>query len=153
MDRISARLMCIVCVSVAVLWSDAALTTELYIPGTKATAGQSIDFPVMIDQVDNLAGIKMVIKYDAKILTFRKAVKTKHTSSLMHIANNKKPGVLIIVMAGAKGIQGKNFPLLLLEFDLKKGLKRDRSIKINITRIQMMSDQLKNIKCSIRQTP
>ena len=58
-------------------------------------------------------------------------------------------------MAGAKGIQGKNFPLLLLEFNIKRGLKlkKNRAIKINITGIQMMSDQLKDIKCGIRQTP
>ena len=132
------------------MWITPALGTELYFSEIKATTKQSIDIPVMIDQVDNLAGVKMLIKYDTKILTYKNAVKTKHTSSLIHIVNNKKPGVLIIVMAGAKGIKGKNFPLFLLKFDVKKGLKNNSAIKINISDLQLMSDQLKNIKCRIR---
>ena len=153
MDRISARLICIVCVSVAVLWAGVASGTELYIPEIKATTGQSINIPVMIDQIDNLAGVKMVIKYNAEILTFKKAVKTKHTSSLMHIANNKKPGLLIIVMAGAKGIKGCDFSILTLNFETKKGLTGNHTAQITFTEVQLMSDQLKNIKCTTKVNP
>ncbi len=148
--RIFTWLIFIICISVTVMWISPALGTELYFSGIKVTTEQSIDIPVMIDQVDNLAGVKMLIKYDSKILTYKNAVKTKHTSSLIHIVNNKKPGVLIVVMAGAKGIKGKNFPLFLLQFDIKKGLKNNSAIKINIFDLQLMSDQLKNIKCKIR---
>ena len=34
--------------------------TELSIPEIKGNAGQTIDIPIMIDTVDNLAGVKIV---------------------------------------------------------------------------------------------
>lgn len=107
----------------------------------------------MIDQVDNLAGVKLVIKYDPETLTFKRGTKTKHTNSLMHIVNDKKPGLLIVVMAGARGIKGKDFSILNLTFAIKKGLKENHTIKIEITELQLMSDKLKDIKCNITVHP
>ena len=127
--------------------------TDIYIPSIEAESGKTVNIPVMLDHIDNLAGVKMVMKYDKKILKFKKAVKTKYTSSLMHIVNDKKPGILIIVMAGARGIKGKNFPILVLVFDTKKGLKTNHTTMIKITEAQLMSDKLKNIKYSIHVNP
>ena len=124
-----------------------------HIPGITARSGQSVDIPIMIDQVDNLAGLKLVIKYDPKILTFKKGVKTKHSDSLMHIINNKKPGRLIVVMAGAKGIRGKDFPILNLTFEIKAGLKENHVTNIEISDLEMMSDQLKDITCNVKVNP
>ncbi|MCP4104697.1 MAG: hypothetical protein GY749_04040 [Desulfobacteraceae bacterium] len=134
-------------------FSSAALGTVLYIPAVKAEPGQSFNVPVMIDHVDNLAGIKLVMKYNTDFLTFKKAVKTRNTSSLMHIVNSKNPGTLVVVMAGARGIKGKDFSIITVTFELKTDLKNKQDTKINITEIQLMSDELKDIKCGIKINP
>ncbi|MDM8552868.1 cohesin domain-containing protein [Desulfobacterales bacterium HSG2] len=150
----SVKLVCLVIYGVTTIFSaSAAWGTELSVPAIKAKAGESVDIPVMVDFVDNLAGIKLVMKYDTDILTFKKANKTKHTSSLMHIVNDKKPGSLVVVMAGARGIKGKDFPILSLKFELKKGLKKDSVTKLKVVKLQMMSDQLKDIKCNVKINP
>jgi hypothetical protein len=108
---------------------------------------------MMIDEIENLAGLKIVMTYDPGILTYKKGVKTKYTSSLMHIINDKKPGLLIAVMAGARGIKGKEFPVLILTFDIKKGLKDNHTTQFSIKEVQLMSDKLKDIKCDIKLSP
>ena len=153
MKRISVKLGLIIFVTATLFSTSGAWGTELSIPAVKAKSGQSVDVPVMIDLVDNLAGVKLVMKYDTEILTFKKADKTKHTSSLMHIVNNKKPGTLVIVMAGARGIKGKNFSILSLRFEVKKGLKSSLTTKMKLHEIQMMSDKLKDIKCKVKIEP
>jgi len=137
----------------SLLWTSISRATELFIPGVKGQVGKPIEVTVNIDQVDNLAGIKLVMKYDPKILLYKKSNKSKYTTSFMHIVNNKSPGLLIAVMAGAKGIKGKDFPVLLLTFEVKKGLKGSLSTKLEIIELQLMSDQLKDIKSTIRISP
>ena len=127
--------------------------TELSISEISGKAGQTIDIPIMIDTVDNLAGVKIAIQYDKNLLTYKSSARTKHTSSLMHIVNDKKPGILIIVMAGAKGIKGKNFSIFSLKFEVKKELKKEIRMALKITEIQLMSDQLKNIKHTVKISP
>jgi len=127
--------------------------TEIRISPYTVKSGEIIDVPLMIDEVDNLAGLKLVLAYDPELLVFRKGAKSKETDSLMHIVNDKKPGSLIIVMAGAKGIQGKNFPVVTVTFEAKKGLKENRMTTISITEVQLMSDQLKEIKCTTNIKP
>ncbi|RZB30231.1 MAG: hypothetical protein SRB1_02511 [Desulfobacteraceae bacterium Eth-SRB1] len=154
MNRILIKRAClIVCVAAAIFWTSPVFATEIYIPALKANPGQMVEIPVMIDHVENLAGVKLIVEYDCKILTFKKGEKTKESNSLMHIVNDKKPGRLIIVMAGAKGIKGKNFPILTLAFEIKKGLTGNHAISIKITDVQLMSDKLKEIKCGIMVNP
>lgn len=131
-------------------WAGSAMSAEISIPATSIKAGQSAEIPVKLDTADNLAGVKMVIKYDADILTFKQADKTKETSALMHIVNDKKPGILIIVMAGAKGISGKDFRLFVMSFEAKKDLKEAKTAKLEITESQLMSDQLKDIAHTVK---
>ena len=123
--------------------------TEIRISPHTVKSGEIIDIPLIVDEVDNLAGLKLVLAYDPELLVFKKGAKSKETDSLMHIVNDKKPGSLIIVMAGAKGIQGKNFPVFTVTFEAKKGLKENRTTTISITEVQLMSDQLKEIKCPV----
>ena len=128
MNRTSVKSICIILSgTLAILWASAASGTELYIPALTAKSGATVEVPIKIDRVDNLAGVKLVLKYEKNILTFKKAARTKQTSSLMHIVNDKKPGILIVVMAGARGIKGKDFAILSLLFDLKKGLKSNHT--------------------------
>ncbi len=126
-------------------WSTAAISAEISVPAISVRSGQTAEIPVKLDETDNLAGIKLAIKYDAELLTFKQADKSKETSGLMHIVNDKKPGILIIVMASAKGIAGKDFRLVTLSFEAKKGLKEAKSTQIEITESQLMSDQMKDI--------
>ena len=154
MARTSVKLLCLIaCIPVTFFLTCPVSATELYIPALKAKSGESIDIPIMIDRVDNLAGLKLVMKYDSKILTFKKGMKTRHSNSLMHIINDKKPGRLIVVMAGAKGIKGKDFAVLKLTFEIKGALKANHVTAIEISDVEMMSDQLKDVKCTIKVMP
>ena len=154
MYRVLARLICLLLfAAITISWPLIASGTELYIPALKGQSGQSVDIPIMIDQVDNLAGVKLIMRYDPEILTFKKGMRTKHTSSLMHIINDKKPGILIVVMAGAKGIKGKDFSIIKLTFVIKKELKGNHTTQIKITEVQLMSDKLKDIKCNVKVGP
>lgn len=134
-------------------WGAPASATELFIPEVRGKVGQTIELPLMIDQIDNMAGIKVVVTYDADTLEYKSAVKSSQTTSLMHIVNDRKPGQLIIVMAGANGIQGKNFSIMTLSFHVKKLHKGEPEDLIAFAEIQMMSDQLKEIKSHTRVYP
>lgn len=127
--------------------------TEIIIPEIKTKPGETITVPIMIDEVDNLAGIKIVMKYNKEVLIYKKADKTAASSSLIHIVNDKKPGILIAVMAGARGIKGKNFSILNMTFEVNKELKKSVTEKIDIGEVQLMSDQLKNLDYSVKSNP
>jgi len=132
---------------------SAGYSTELSIPPMEAKSGDMIDIPVIIDRVDNLAGIKVVLNYDPNILIYKKASKTEQTASLMHIVNDKRPGLLIAVMAGAKGIKGSSIPLLMFTFEVKETPDNPVSTRLDITDVELMSDQLEDIKCGIVTSP
>jgi hypothetical protein len=121
---------------------------KIGIPPMTVHPGETIDIPIIIDEAASLAGVKLVLSYDPEVFLFKKGVKTKQTDSLMHVVNDKKPGQLIIVMAGAQGIEGSNVPIFSLTFEVKAGLKGNRVTKIVFTEIQLMSEQLKEIKSS-----
>ena len=88
-----------VSVTIAASWAAAVPASEISIPALSVKSGSAIEVPIKIDKVDNLAGVKLVLKYDPKILTFVRAVRSKQTASLMHIVNDKKPGILIVMMS------------------------------------------------------
>ena len=143
----------LLCGLISIFWISSAWGAGLYIPPLNGKSGENIDIPVMIDLVENLAGVKLVMTYDHEVLAFKKGAKTKQTDSLMHIINDKRPGHLIVVMAGAKGIKGKDFALLILTFAVKKGLKANHTVQMKITEVQLMSDKLKDIKCTTKVGP
>jgi hypothetical protein len=138
---------------IPLLWVAAATAAEIKIPPVTAKSGQSVEIPLMIDEVDNLAGVKLVITYDPEILTYKGGMKTKETESLMHIVNDKKAGTLIVVMAGAKGIKGKDLPIFTLTFEVKKDLKENCTTQISITESQLMGDDLKERKSTVVTHP
>ncbi len=153
MGNISGRLISLIFISVVILWPSTSSAVDLYLPEVNAKSGQSIDVPIMIDRVRNLAGVKLVLRYDSGILKFQKSSKTKKSGSMMHIVNDKKPGKLIIVMATAKGIKGENFSILNLMFEIKKGLAGKQITIIKIEEVQLMTDQLKEVKCNTKVNP
>lgn len=150
MRRIPTELLLIPIVSI-LCYSSLAWGAEVYIPPVQARSGSDIMVPIMIDQVDNLAGVKLVLSYDSNILQFVGGTKTKYADSLMHIINDKKPGVLVIVMAGAMGIGAKNFPIMELEFVVRKGLKGNHETSIVFKEVQLMSDELEEIRAKARE--
>lgn len=143
----------LLCTLLVILWAVSAEALEIRIPALTVKSGQSIEIPIMIDEIDNLAGVKLVLTYDPEVLTYKSGSKTKQTDSLMHIVNDKKPGALIVVMAGAKGIKGKDFPIFKLTFEVKKDIKENRTTKISITEFQLMGDDLKERKATIDSHP
>jgi hypothetical protein len=148
-QRLRWEVIAILFLFVFLSWPGSVGATEIRISPLTAHPGQTVDIPITIDEVDNLAGVKLVMSYDQEILVFKKGAKTKQTDSLMHVVNDKKPGQIIVVMAGARGIKGKNVTIFTLTFEVKGGLKGNHKVKIAITEAQLMSDQLKEIKCNI----
>ncbi len=106
---------------------------------------QSFQLVLLLDQVDKLAGMKVVITYDKDTLKFVEAKKTKATDSLMHVVNDRIPGKIIVVLAGAKGISGKNVQLINLFFNHLTGKTTQKISLIKVTQVQLMSEKLKKI--------
>jgi len=124
--------------------------TILAIPDLRGASGEDIRVPLVVDQVEHLAGVKLVINYDKELLAFKGGVRSKSTDSMMHVINDKTPGKLIVVMAAARGIAGKDVTLLTLFFSLKKGLTDHRETLIETTEVQLMGDDLKDIPCKAK---
>jgi Cohesin domain len=118
------------------------------IPALQAAPGDEVEIPVILDGVDNLAGLKVVLVYDSKVLQFLQERKEPIAQSLMHVVNPNTPGKLIIVMAGAKGIQIKNGPIIYLKFKVSETAPLATKSPLKIEEIQVMTDQLKNIKAA-----
>jgi ethanolamine utilization microcompartment shell protein EutL len=140
----------LICLLLTAIFAAAASATEVSLPALKGKPGQTVEFPVMIDEAVKIAGVKLVIAYDKNLLTYREGHKTKETGPLMHIINDKNPGRIIVVMAGARGIVGKNFPLILLRFEIKKDAPTPSQTKLDITEIQLMGEDLKDIKSGVK---
>ncbi len=127
----------------------------LQIPGASAQAGEMVTLPIKLDAVENLAGIKLVMGYNADILTYKSAKKTEVTTSLMHVINDRAPGKLIIVMAGARGIKGTDVTLMTLTFEVKKSSKEQGPTEtaLTISEVQLMTDKLEELSCDIKIEP
>ncbi len=126
---------------------------EITVPYQKAKSGALLNVPIMIDKADNLAGVKLVINFDKEILKFKEGNTTPSTRSLMNVINDKVPGRLIVVMAGAKGISGKDLTLLVLTFEVKASTAGERSTRLDIVETQLMTDQLKEVKAVVNVKP
>lgn len=122
-----------------------ACAVEIRVPATRASAGHSVKVPVVIDRIDNLAGMKLVVRYDKEAMTYRSTEKAAQANTLIHIVNDKRPGTLIVVMAGAQGIKGENLQILTFTFDVGADVKVGAALPVNIVESQLMSDRLKDI--------
>ena len=126
---------------------------ELKIPAAAGTKGDVVKLHVTVDEIVNLAGIKLVMTYDQKILKFVKAEKTAHTANMLYVVNQRVPGRLIIVMATTKGIAGKDVPLVHMSFELLKNITKEEKISLQISEAELMSDKLKRIKVNFPKSP
>jgi len=121
----------------------------LSIPSMEIHKDKPLAIPILVQETDNLAGVKLILTYDKDVLLYKGMAKSKETSAMMHVVNDKQPGRLIIVMATAQGIKGKNFPLAILHFMAKQD--HEKVAPITITLAELMSDTLKTIPAKIKQ--
>ncbi len=118
---------------------------QVRIPDAEVKVGDRFSLPVTVDRTGNLAGLKLVLRYDPALLRFTRLDKSAVTAPLMHVVNDKTPGRLIVVMAGARGVKGKDFPLAILHFT---ALKAGRSA-VTIEQWEFMADTLKPVTATI----
>jgi hypothetical protein len=134
----------------ALAWPCSIWAASVTLPKIQAVAGELVEIPVYLEKVENLAGMKLVLSYDSTILKFQEERKAPIAQSLMHIVNPKTPGKLIVVMAGAKGIQIKNGPIISLIFKVSDKFGSQKKISIKIEEVQLMTDQLKTLNPTIK---
>lgn len=127
------------------VWPCSIWGASVHLPKMQAAAGDLVEMAVYIEKVKNLAGMKLVLSYDSTVLKFQEERKDPIAQSLMHVVNPKIPGKLIVVMAGAKGIQIDNGPIIYLTFKVSDKINAQRKIPIKIEEVQLMTDQLKNL--------
>ncbi|MBF0450402.1 MAG: hypothetical protein HQK75_06850 [Candidatus Magnetomorum sp.] len=126
---------------------------QLIFPEISVTSEQEFKCPIILDQVPNLAGIKLALTYDKNVLTYVKSEKTKITASLMHIVNDKHPGKLVIVMAGARGVPVMNQSVMDLYFKVNKTIPKAFDTQFKVIDIQLMSDSLKELAYETHLSP
>jgi hypothetical protein len=136
----------------AILIFRPAHATELYIPPVEARPGEEFNALIMIDRVENLAAVKLVLRYDPLIITYLRGKRTRHTDNFMHLINDKRPGYLILVMAAARGIRKSDFSLAEFTFLVNKGINNLVKSRIWITDLELMSDSLEEISCESRDS-
>lgn len=109
----------------------------------------SIKSEIQLSNIKKLAGIKLVMNYAENAYTYKEIKKSKATSSLLSVVNDKHPGKLIVVMAGARGISGKDVSLMSLYFTPKEKKQNLNSPLLSIKDVELMSEDLKELKCSV----
>ena len=143
----------------SILWSGLALApalvaaTEIRIDAQTVSSGQTIKVPIVIDRVEDLAGVKIVLQYDPGQLRYLATARAAAASQMMHVVNDKRPGTLIIVMAGATGIRGENLALFTVTFNVAAELPAKTQITLRIAESQLMSAQLKDITHAVAIKP
>ncbi|KPA16019.1 cellulosome anchoring protein [Candidatus Magnetomorum sp. HK-1] len=136
-----------------------AYTAEIYIPKITALSGTEVKIPLLVDRINNLAGIKISINYDHNLLKFNKVIKSENTASLMHIVNSKTLGNIIVVMAGAKGVPIFNDKIMDVYFTVTDNLNKTKTTTLEVTELQLMNDskvdipyKLNNLSISIESS-
>ncbi|MFP4307700.1 MAG: cohesin domain-containing protein [Desulfococcaceae bacterium] len=143
--RVRARGWLGLLLGLAAMLAEPASSAEIVVGSPAGKPGESVSVPVYARGVKNLAGVKLVLIYDADRLTFEQADKTPLTTSLMHIVNSKEAGRLIVVMAGARGVNAEDGTILDLRFRVPEGETKPGTAAIELRQVQVMSDQLKEV--------
>ncbi|MFH1982439.1 MAG: cohesin domain-containing protein [Pseudomonadota bacterium] len=136
----------LICALLFSLRPSAGLAVTVYSPDVSVRSGETITVPVMIDDLDNLAGLKLVIVFDETVLTYAGGAKTPLATTFMYIVNDRQPGRLVLVMAGARGIGGKKITVFEFRFTTSVEIKKAIQTELRIVESQLMSAELKNIK-------
>lgn len=122
-------------------------------PDLTVTAGNPVTVPIMIDEANDIAGVKIVVSYDADLLEFKTAGKTEYSNSMLHVVNDQTPGILIIVMAGAQGIRGKSLAFLELSFLVQNEVPRATTTNLKISGIELVTEGLEKVEATVKTSP
>jgi hypothetical protein len=133
------------CLVVTIFVVHHALASNLLL-GSSQEKGGEINFKISLDSVEKLAGLKIIAEYDKETITYQDITKSAETSSLLHVVNDQKPGRIVVVMAGAKGLSGQKMELMEFHFKRKKE-SVSKKTTLKITEVQLMSEDLKEIAC------
>ncbi len=147
MKRLSVTFSLLLCLSsIAAACIGAELTATG--SGRAGTSGFEVTFRAV--NAPDLAGIKLVLHYDAARMQYKSLTKSRETQAMMHVVNDKTPGTLIIVMASASGRKNADFVLFVLKFDLLAPSNQPSPVEIKVTGVEMMSAALVEIPCPTR---
>lgn len=127
-----------------------ALATDLIVTSATATPGQQISLQVLLQPGSHVAGLKMTIGYDADVMTFVRADKLADANGMMYVVNDRQPGKLIVVMAGAKGVETPKVALLDLVFQIRQPIHNDMNTHVHLMDVEAKSDQLKSVPLQLR---
>lgn len=112
------------------------------------TDDTTVVIEMSLDKVEKLAGMKVAFDYPKNALLVKNTKKSSNLNSFMHVVNDKNPGKLIIVLASATGVSGKNMKLFEVTFSRVKKSEADTLI-LEPTECQLMSEALLSIPCVI----
>lgn len=135
------------------IWVTPLQAAQLVIPEIEGDPGEIIHIPIILKDIDNLAGLKLTISFDRTLLTYQNAIKSPHASGLMHLVNASSPGRLTIVMAGAAGISSRNIPVLTMIFKIHNDIHKLTRTELTIGESQLMSETLQEISHTLDSRP
>ena len=135
------------------IWVTPLRAAQLVIPEIAGSPGETIRIPIILKDVENLAGLKLTISFDSTLLTYQDTIKSSHASTLMHLVNANTPGRLTIVMAGAAGISSTNMPILTMIFKIHNDINKLIRTELTIGESQLMSDGLDEIAHTFDSRP
>jgi len=75
-----------------------------------------IRFPVVVSNIENLAGLDMVIGYDEEMWKFVRLAKTTLSAAFLMSHNAKTPGTVRVVMASPSGVAIERGPVIVMDF-------------------------------------
>lgn len=127
-------------------WAD---STVMRVVVTNSSGEKNIAAAMVLDKVSALAGLKIVFSYNEKDFTFKTFDKDRNTSSLLNVVNDKVPGRVVVVMAGAKGISGENMKLFTLSFSPKAADYVPENLELRADSVEMLTDTLQKIDCVV----
>lgn len=113
---------------------------------------QSAVFSIQIDKAEKLAGLKISLDYPKNNYSYKETKKGVRLNSFMHVVNDKIPGKLVVVMASAKGISGKDITLFQVKFSSETTQKKSQDLP-TLTTCELMSEDLLSIPCNLQSAP
>ena len=126
-----------------------AAAAELRIPDVQFGQRNILEVPVIVDRAERLSAVKMALWYDQDLFAFKKVIKAAEAKSLLHAVNHRTPGILVVAMAGARGVRAENLKVITLVFELKPHAADQTPIPFMVRESRLVDEELKNIDHSV----
>lgn len=130
------------------LMKDRSSETEIFIPEMAVNAGARVKVPIAVTKLDDIAGIRLRVRYDPGAVRFLSGV--SGIRSFIDVINNKKAGELLVVMAGPKGVTTGQRKIYHLAFEMNDSAKKENMPPFYITDAEMMNSKLKQVPCIVK---